>query len=65
MKAQWYSDALVYMRDTAPSLGYSQLEALCYSNVFGFNQGSYRIDSSSRSEAAFKALANDAFFSKV
>jgi hypothetical protein len=63
-KAKWFEQALEYMRDTAPALGYVQLDAFCYSHVLGFNDGSYRIDTSAESQASFKALANDAFFSK-
>jgi len=61
-KAQWYSDALVYMRDTAPMSRYTPLEAFCYSNVDGFNNGSYRIDTSPQAQASFTALAHDSFF---
>jgi hypothetical protein len=61
-KAQWFRDALVYMRDTGPSRGYSPLEAFCYSNVKGFNNGSYRIDTSPESLDAFAEFAADPFF---
>jgi len=54
--------ALEYMRDTAPSLGYPPLEAFCYSNVLGFNNGSYRIDTSPEAIEGMATLANDPFF---
>jgi hypothetical protein len=63
-KARWFEDALVYMRDTAPSLGFGPLASFCYSNDSGFRDGNYRIDSSPEALAAFKALANDPFFGK-
>jgi hypothetical protein len=63
-KAKWFTQALEYMRDTAPSLGYVALDALCYSHVLGFNDGSYRIDTSNTAQDAFTALANDPFFAK-
>jgi len=63
-KAQWFEDALVYMRDTAPSLGFGPLAAFCYSNGSAAGGGNYRIDSSPEALAAFKALADDPFFSK-
>jgi hypothetical protein len=63
-KARWFEQALEYMRDTAPALGYVPLDAFCYSHVLGFNDGSYRIDTSPESQASFSALANDPFFAK-
>jgi hypothetical protein len=62
-KGKWFDDALVYMRDTAPSLGFPPLEAFCYSDQ-GFRDADYRIDSSPEALSAFRALANDPFFSK-
>jgi hypothetical protein len=62
MKGQWFDNALVYMRDTGPSLGYSPLEAFCYSNVKGFNDGSYRIDTSQIALEHFQSFAIDPFF---
>jgi hypothetical protein len=56
--------ALGYMRDTAPSLGFTPLEAFCYSNVNGFNNGSYRIDTSADSIEGMATLANDPFFAE-
>ena len=61
-KTQWYADALVYMRDTAPQLHYTPLEAFCYSNVDGYNDGSYRINTSPQAQASFATIANDPFF---
>jgi len=63
-KEQWFLDALTYMRDTAPSLGYAPLEAFCYSNVLGYNNGSYRIDSSPQATQGMTTLANDPFFAE-
>jgi hypothetical protein len=63
-KAQWFLDALAYTRDTAPSLGLPPLKAFCYSNVSGFRDGNYRIDSSPEALTAFQTLANDPFFSR-
>jgi hypothetical protein len=63
-KAKWFEQALEYMRDTAPALGYVPLDAFCYSHVLGFNDGSYRIDTSPESQDSFTALANDPFFAK-
>jgi hypothetical protein len=63
-KAKWFESALVYMRDTAPSLGFPRLEAFCYSNVSGYRDGNYRIESSPQALSAFQALAKDPFFSK-
>jgi hypothetical protein len=62
LKGQWFDDALVFMRDTGPSRGYSPLEAYCYSNVKGFNNGSYRIDTSDVALEHFSAFAADPFF---
>jgi hypothetical protein len=56
-KGQWFDDALVYMRDTGPSLGYTPLEAYCYSDV-----GFYRIDTSEVALEHFRTFANDPFF---
>jgi len=61
-KAQWYADALVYMRDTAPSLQYTSLEAFCYSNVDGYHDGSYRVDTSPEALASFTTTAHDSYF---
>jgi len=63
-KQNWLLDALTYMRDTAPSLGYGPLEAFCYSNVLGFNNGSYRIDSSPQATKGMTTLASDPFFAE-
>jgi hypothetical protein len=57
-KAAWFTDALTNMKS------WTNLEAFCYTNGWGFRDGNYRIDSSPESLAAFKALANDPFFSK-
>jgi len=63
LKGGWFDDALVFMRDTGPSRGYTPLEAYCYSNVKGFNNGSYRIDTSDIALQHFATFAADAFFS--
>jgi len=55
-KAQWFRNALANMK------GWSNLEAFCYSDVSGFQDGNYRIDSSAQSLSAFTALANEALF---
>jgi len=57
-KAGWFSDALTEMQSSS----WSNLEALCYSDVTGFGGGGYRIDTSPESQAAFVALANDCLF---
>ena len=41
---------------------WSNLEAMCYSNVTGFAGGDYVIDTSSGSLASFIALAHDCLF---
>jgi hypothetical protein len=63
-KAKWYEQALEYMSQTAPALGYVPLDALCHSNVSGFNDGNYRINSSPEAQDAFTTMANDPFFAK-
>jgi hypothetical protein len=63
MKGQWFDDALVYLRDTGPARGYTPVEAVCYSNVKGFNNGSYRIDTSDIALEHFQTFAADPFFS--
>jgi hypothetical protein len=55
-KAGWFNDALAEMQ------AWSNLEAFCYSHVVGFNGGGYRIDTSYKSERAFRGLANDSLF---
>ena len=40
----------------------TNLEAFCYSNVSGFRDGNYRIDTSPEALAAFQALASDPYF---
>jgi hypothetical protein len=55
-KAGWFQDALTNMKT------WTNLEAFCYSNVWGFRDGDYRIDTSPESLAAFQALANDPYF---
>ena len=57
-KAQWFSDALTLME------GWGNLEAFCYSQVSGFNEGDFTIGTSPDSLAAFQALANDPFFAE-
>lgn len=39
------------------------LEAFCYSQVSGYQEGNFRIETSPEALAAFQALANDPFFS--
>jgi hypothetical protein len=56
-KAEWFRDALVYMRDSAPAAGFTPLEAFCYTDT-----GLYRVDSSPESLDAFRDLAVDPFF---
>jgi hypothetical protein len=63
MKGAWFDNALAYLRDTGPATGYTPLEALCYSNVKGFNDGSYRIDTSQIALEHFSTFAADPFFS--
>ena len=41
---------------------WTNLEAFCYSNVWGFNDGNYRIDTSPQALAAFQTLAHDPYF---
>ena len=41
---------------------WTNLEAFCYSNVSGFRDGNYRIDTSPESLAAFQALSSDTYF---
>jgi hypothetical protein len=53
-KGDWFDEALATIK------GWDNLEALCYSNIQGFNDGSYRIDTSTYSEDHFRALANSA-----
>jgi hypothetical protein len=55
-KAKWFNDALATMKR------WSNLEAFCYSDVSGFQDGNYRIDSSAKALSAFKKLANDRLF---
>jgi hypothetical protein len=55
-KAAWFQDALSHMKT------WTNLEAFCYSNVSGFRDGNYRIDTSPESLAAFQAMADDPFF---
>jgi hypothetical protein len=55
-KAQWYQDALTHMKS------WTNLEAFCYSNVSGFRDGNYRIDTSPEALAAYQALAQDPYF---
>lgn len=55
-KAQWYTDALARMKT------WTNLEAFCHSNVWGFNDGNYRIDTSPQALAAFQSLASDPYF---
>ena len=55
-KAQWFNDALTNMKS------WSNLEALCYSDVSAFGDANYRIDSSAPSLSAFTGLANDVLF---
>jgi len=56
-KAKWFTDMLNEVK------GWSDgLEAMCYSQVNGFNNGNYRIDTSSQAQAAFQTLAADPFF---
>jgi hypothetical protein len=57
-KAQWFADALTEMQSSS----WSNLEAMCYSNVTGFMGGDYVIDTSPESLAAFASLANDCLF---
>jgi hypothetical protein len=58
-KQQWFLDALVYMRDTAPSFGLPPLKAFCYST-----EGFFGVGTSRESIQGMKTLANDPFFSK-
>jgi hypothetical protein len=55
-KAAWFQDALTHMKS------WTNLEAFCYSNVSGFRDGNYRIDTSPEALAAFQALASDPYF---
>jgi hypothetical protein len=55
-KAQWYQDALAQMKS------WNNIEAFCYSNVSGFHDGNYRIDTSPEALAAYRALASDPYF---
>jgi hypothetical protein len=55
-KAAWFQDALAHMKS------WTNLEAFCYSNVSGFRDGNYRIDTSPEALAAFQALASDPYF---
>jgi TAT (twin-arginine translocation) pathway signal sequence len=57
-KAGWFQDALTRMKT------WTNLEAFCYSNVWGFNDGNYRIDTSPKALAAFQTLANDPYFTQ-
>ena len=56
--------ALEYLRDYGPSQGWPPLEAFCYSNVLGFGDGSYRIDTSPEAIEGMATLANDPFFAE-
>jgi len=62
-KAQWYADALTYMKETAPDSEFTPLEAFCYSNVDGYHDGSYRADTTTEALQSFQLLANDPWFS--
>jgi hypothetical protein len=55
-KADWYQELL------ATVSGWDMLEALCYSNVSGFGDGDYRIQTSPEATASFRAVANDPYF---
>jgi hypothetical protein len=61
-KAQWFSDAATYMKQTALAGEFTPLEAFCYSNVDGYGDGSYRVDTTPEALQSFTLLANDPFF---
>jgi len=55
-KATWFDDALDLMKS------WGNLEAFCYSQVSGYQEGNFRIETSPASLAAFQTLAKDPFF---
>jgi hypothetical protein len=55
-KAQWFQDASTVMSS------WPALEAFCYSNVLGFNNSDFHIDTSQASLAAFRSLATGSPF---
>jgi hypothetical protein len=55
-KAHWFEQARARMKT------WNNLEAFCYSNVTGYSDADYRIDSSSQALRAFRALGADPYF---